>query len=203
MLDENRWIRRIEVSDDVVSLVGYVIAVSDGFKLVTAFSDLKNLSINTSAIVTEQDLKPFIEEMQSYLREESSIYRLMKNTLLLNREYAEINSAFVRYAASGLLNKLASDCNFTYCSEAMKYLNDYPRKTYTVKLPMEKFHDKSSKLLFMINDSSLDTSVTIRGSLLEIVIKCIARELNGSKKKRSEITIKELAKKLENPGKAD
>ena len=203
MLDENRWIRRIEVSDDVVSLVGYVIAVSDGFKLVTAFSDLKNLSINTSAVVTKQDLEPFIEEMQSYLREESSIYRLMKNTLLLNREYAEINSAFIRYAASGLLNKLASDCNFTYCSEAMKYLSDNPRKTYTVNLPKEKFHEKSSKLLFMINDSELGTSVKIRGSLLEIVIKCIARELNGSKKKRSEITIEELAKKLENPVKAD
>ena len=129
------------------------------------------------------------------LGKESKIYSKMRDTLEWNADYADINAKLVRYAAAGILNKLASDASDCYL-DAMKTLNDNIKKTYIVDLPSDIFSTTKKKLLFNINDTSINTGVAVNGVFFSIVIKCIQREVDGMKKRKSEITVSEVVRRL-------
>ena len=194
-LEEKKWIRRVAVNDECITIVGYVVAVDTGYQLITSYEQLKNIRINCQGIVTDDVIEMYRKELLVMLGKESKIYSKMRDTLEWNADYADINAKLVRYAAAGILEKLSSDASDCYL-DAMKTLNDNIKKTYIVELPFDIFSTTKKKLLFNINDTSINTGVAVNGVFLSIVIKCIQREVDGMKKRKSEITVSEVVRRL-------
>lgn len=195
-LEENKWLRRVAVNDECITIVGYIVATASGYQLITSYEQLESVKINRYGIVTDEVVNSFMEELLVMLGKESKIYSKMKDTLDWNAEFADLNAKLVRYAAAGIL-KLLSNNGSDGCMDVLRAINDNPRKTYIVNLPSDIFAASNKKLLFNISDSSMGTSVAVNGVFLGIVTKCIQREMDGIKKRKGEITVAEVVRRLE------
>lgn len=195
LLEEKKWLRRVSVNDECITIVGYVVATAPGYQLITSYEQLNNLQINCQGIVPDDVVELYKKELLVLLGKESKIYSKMRDTLEWNADYADINAKLVRYAAAGILKKLSSDDSDCYL-DVMRMLNDNPRKSYIIELPFDIFAMTQKKLLFNISCASYNTSVAVNGVFLSIVIKCIQREVDGIKKRKGEITASEVIRRL-------
>ncbi len=195
-LVEQKWLRKIVVKDECITMVGYVVATDHGIKLITSYSQLEDIKIDTNVVITDDVMEGYRTELLVELGKESKIYSKMCDTLARNADFAKVNSDLVKYSAAGVLQKVTAEEGAVYYLEAFKFIAENERKSYLVNLPMKFFHGKKNNLLFNINDISSNTNVAVNGVLLELAIKCMQRTVDGMKQRKSEITVEEVVRRL-------
>ena len=195
-LVEQKWLRKIVVKDECITMVGYVVATDHGIKLITSYSQLEDIKIDTNVVITDDVMEGYRTELLVELGKESKIYSKMCDTLARNADFAKVNSDLVKYSAAGILQKVTAEEGAVYYLEAFKFIAENESKSYLVNLPMKFFHGKKKNLLFNINDISSNTNVAVNGVLLELAIKCMQRTVDGMKQRKSEITVEEVVRRL-------
>ena len=197
-LKKQQWLRRIVLHHDEcqTTLIGYAVATKSGTQLVTSYRQLKDIEIDAAGVVTDGAAAECEKELLLNLEKESKLYSRMSDTLERNKKFSRINSKLICYAAAGILQKIEAEEGTVYYNEAMKVITENQRKTYLVQLPVQLFHRKGQELLFAINDTSSETSIPVRGVLLQLTIKCLQRTVSGMKQKKSEITVDSVVKRL-------
>lgn len=197
-LADKKWLRKLTVNDEAVIVTAYVVATTDGSKLITSYKQLKGIHIDTKGVIEDAEYDAYKLKLQSELQKESKIYSRIKDTLKRNAEFADINAQLIKYSAAGVLEKVAKENDCDFYQEAYKFIEENMKQSYIVKLPFDIFHGKAKQVLFNVTDRISETTIVVKGTLLKLAVKCMQREVDSIHQKKSTIEVKDVVRRLRN-----
>lgn len=188
-------VKRMTIESDGIEHVGYAVAAQKGIKLVVAYKELESITLDEAHVITEQEATACETQLRTLCEREMVAlghrYEAGKN----NREFADAHDRLIRTAAIELLKQQADKGNSKF-TDAVKALENDSKAIHSVPLP-KTFIGKDTELLFPIINPSFSPQVNVSGLLLTCVVEAIQRSASGIKKKRSEITVAEVIRRLE------
>ena len=194
-LEEYPCIKRVSVTEGNIEVVGYVVATTDGIKLVTSYSALSGLHINKSATVTEADIENAKALLTPLARTEARQTKLALKAIQKNAEVALLHKALVQSCAASILEKFRDTGTVKYL-DIVKALTDGSKPMYTVELPFEIFSGKANLLLFPVFEVSGKITTNVNGELYNCCTEMIQRAATEIRKKKAEITVDEVLNRL-------
>ena len=194
-VEDSGCVKKISLVKDNIEYIGYAAAVKGDVRLITAYSELEDLSIDESHKISPEEEQACKAELIRRCAPDQKALDMRYEAKNTNKEFADIHEELLRCAASGILKQLEAkgDLKFT---DALRTLENDNDAIYYVLLP-DDFKGKSSKSLFPVMNPMTKPQVNVYGLLLKITIEEIRRTANGIKKKRSEIMTAEIIRRLE------
>ena len=192
--DEIPYIKRIRLPGNDITAIA--VSTESGVNLVTAYSQIDGLRIDTARPITEQDTLSCQTQLSVLINEELNRRERMQHTEQLNSDIADLHRRFITKLTIGLLRQMESS-GFTKIMDAIKHLEANARGVYYVNLPSVQFGGKASDYLFVTSENTGRVDVTVRGILLVCVIEFAKREANAMRGRKSEKNTADVIHRLE------
>ena len=194
-VEDSGCVKKISLVKDNIEYIGYAAAVKGGVRLITAYSELEDLSIDESHKISQEEERACKAELNRRCAPDQKALDMRYEAKNTNKEFADIHEELLRCAALGILKQLEAKGDLKL-TDALRTLENDRDAIYYVSLPTD-FIGKDSKLLFPIMNPMTKPQVNVHGLLLKITIEEIKRAANGIKKKKSEIMTAEIIRRLE------
>lgn len=184
----SKYVQRISILLAGGEAVGYLVSAEAKPMLVTSYDELKNVKLARIPL-TEDDIEQARKNLSCRVAEEQAHYEQREKSKQVNEEYAVIQQKLVRYVAAEMLKKTQEE----FALQAIKKIEEHPRKTYTLTLPgeMQKYQNR---MLFTVRLAGgilhISTTPMLNGAALALCQRVSAR-LAKNKKKREQ-TCQEL-----------
>ena len=192
--DDIPYIKRIRLPGN--DLTAIAVSTESGVKLVTAYSQIDGLKIDTDRPITEQDILSCQTQLSVLTNGEINRRQRMQQSEQMNADIAELHSHFITQITVGILKQLESS-GLTKLMDAIKHLEANAKGLYYVDLPIAQFGGKASDLLFITSENAGVVHVTVSGILLVCVIELAKREASAMRGKNSEKNTADAVHRLE------
>ena len=187
------YVRRINVPLADGEAVGYLVAANGGPLLVTSYDMLSQINI-AQVPLTTMDIEKARGKLANLVAKEQEFYEQREKNKQINEEYALIHRALVKYVAIALLEKTGMES----AQQAIKELEEHPRKAYTLELPV-KMLEYRNRTLFTISSTGGRAHICTTPLLVGAAIALCHRTSSklAKHKKKKEQTCQDLIDSLQ------
>ena len=175
-------VRRLSVPLAEGEAVSYLVATEQGPVQVTSYEMLSKVK-PAQIPLTEAEVENAQRQLFQLVAEEERHYRQRAQVAQVNEECARIQRDLVRYVAIALLEKTGEE----FAQQAIRELEDHPRKTYqTLKLPL-KMQAYRNRTLFTVSYTGgevyITTTPVLNGAAVALCHRASAKLAKHKKKK--------------------
>ena len=175
-------VRRLSVPLAEGEAVSYLVATEQGPVQVTSYEMLSQVK-PAQIPLTEAEIEKAQRQLSQLVAEEERHYRQRAQVAQVNEECARIQRDLVRYVAIALLEKTGEE----FAQQAIRELEDHPRKTYkTLKLPL-KMQAYRNRTLFTVSYTGgevyITTTPVLNGAAVALCHRASAKLAKHKKKK--------------------
>ena len=204
-LSKFSFIHRLELVEENVTFVGYVVKTKAGTKLISAYQQLDEIEeFDKDGVITSDDIQFGKNELQKQVEEEVSTLRIIKKSKDYNEQFARLHRLFVKRVAAEILKTAFANNE----NDALSIIKSLEEKIENfvgkrVYVPSKEFKNQESKLLFNIIEQNEKLYAKITPLLISSVLDYLERTVNGMKKNSSRITVDRLIKSINDSVVAD
>ncbi len=178
------YVRRISVPLAGSEAVGYLVATDEEPVLVTSYEMLTGLDV-AKVPLTEDDVEKAKEKLINMVADEQIHYEQREQARQINEEYASMQRELIKYVAKGMLQKTGEELAL----QAIRKLEEHPRKTYTLQLP-ERMQAYRNRTLFTVSSSGgkvyICTTPVLNEAAVALCHRVSNRLLSNHKKKKDQ-----------------
>ena len=191
-------IRRIELTEEGITFVGYVVRTTTGVKLVSSYrqaADIKDL--DKDSVLADEDIQYGLSELRNLVKDEISVLRIIRKSKEYNEQFARLHRLLIKQVATEVL-KTAFANNNDDVSGIIRSLQegDVSLEGKRIYIPSNDFKNQESKLVFDVIEQGGKLYVKGTKLLTHSVADYLERTVNGMKKHTSGITIDRLIKSI-------
>lgn len=192
--DKVPYIKSIRLPGTDITAIA--VSTESGVKLVTTYSQIDGLQIDTDRHITEQDIHSCQAQLSILVKGELSRRQRMQQAEQMNANIADLHGHFIAQIAVRILKQMETN-GFTKLMDAIKHLEANSKGIFYVDLPISQFGGKASDLLFITSENTGIVHVTVNGILLVCVIELAKREASVMRGKNSEKKTADAIHRLE------
>lgn len=191
------WLRLVWAEKYGVSIYGYAVSTDNGCQLITSYSQLQNIELDTSGIITANDVENCQKKLEKLCRADFSLAYKLAQSISINELVSKSHQKLVKYSTLALLDIFQNKKHLETYYDVVRNMEDESVRRYPVELPFEEFVNiTEEELLFNINKAGNRVYFNIEGMFISIVYELIQRVADSMKEKRSNITIDMLRHRI-------
>ncbi len=191
-------IRRIELTEEGVTFVGYIVKTKTETKLVSSYKQASSIQdLDTNAIITDKDIQIGLAELSKLVSNEINTLRIIRKSKEYNEEFAKLHRLLIKRASVEILKTAFAnhtDDVFAFIKSLIEGETSLIGKR--IYIPSKEFKNQESKLIFEIIEQN--DKLYVKGSLLLIhsIGNYLERTVNGMKKHKTQITVERLIRSI-------
>lgn len=192
-------IQRISVeSSSGKESVAYLVMTHDGPKLLTEFDSLKDIKIDFSKKLTEEDIHDANFKLKLQVSEFSNKYEQAKHSELLNSSYSDLHCRFIHSAACDLLQYEINQGEDNFKAAIKDIETNW--KSIELSFSSAKFANNGNKLLFNVQTVGKNLYIPLNAIVIQSAIDYARRIANRMKVKESQLATGDVLRKMERGG---
>lgn len=173
-----------------------VVSTATGAKLITAYSQIANLTVDENRPLSDQEVQTCREEFLALTKDRQEQRQRLIEAERFNSEISDLHKHFLASITAAILKQLEAT-GYVRAMDAIKQLESNSKGIYYVDLPASQFGGKAVDLLFVTSESAGKVHTTVYGILLTCVIEEARREAANLRAKNSDKLTAELIRRLE------
>lgn len=190
--DDTPYLRLVTTQDN---FAGIAVATPDGAALVTSWTQIDDLDIESKRILSDEDVRNCAARLFEMTETERERIRSLERAEKLNSDIADLHASFIARLAAKLLIELESE-GYVKVMDAVKQLENH-EDIYSVDLIDADFMEGTDGLLFQVHKNSAGGHVIVNGILLDCVIDLVRREARAIHMANSEKRTADVVRRLQ------
>jgi len=170
-------------------------------RLVKSWSDLNGILLDEDAVISEEEIKPVKKRFHQLIREEFDPTKAVSRLEAINREAASCHNLFILLAAHSLIAPINAepDDNFWEVLKGLDILKKERDVLDITDLPVDTLKKIGQGLLFQARIPQAGSMGVVKTPVLFVssAIDAACRIADGMRKKRSELTIQDVQKRIQ------
>ena len=198
-------IRRIELTEEEVTFVGYVVKTKAGVKLVSSYHQAAEIKdLDEDGVLVDEDIQFGVSELRKQVEDEVNALHIIKKAKVYNEEFARLHRLLIKRVAVEVL-KTAYANSSEDVSSIIKMLQegDTSLNGKQIYIPSKEFKNQELKLIFDVIEKEGKLFVIGSTLLSHSVADYLERTVNGMKKHTKGITVDRLIKSINDSVVAD
>lgn len=185
-IPNNGPIQRISVQNGSMEMVGYLVASTDGEKLVTSIADMNGLHIEPEQKLSKESVLAAKQKLSEIFAGDEQQVFLAERAEKENQEYARLQKKLTQAVAKEILQE-AMNAGYTKYSDAIRHLEETRRQIRHILLPMDIFSHKQSQVVFPLTEQNGTVFISAQEPLLDCAIEYSKRVASVIKMKKTDV----------------